>query len=798
MLLVLSALLYVSVAVSLKGRWMKDGSLGIYSITPVAEAEGVYKVENELWRRQSWHYATLRQVGSNVTLEVHETGEILGGLLWPAEGTHFSWNNGTAWHLYGSDVTCYQETKKRSYGFPELFFNGSESGHRSPPEETIEPRTDVSQVHVVFMTHFDLGYNDYAWCIMSHYFWRIYPGIIQTSLVDPYFIYTTHPWILYVYFNCERLQPFIVNVPEVDFFCPTPDMVQALLAMIKRGQLTWHAFAFDGFNELLGETIFSAGFEFSEWLSETYGIAKVKTMSNIDVPGLYQAQLPTMIKHGVKALYVGQNFFSGWAGAIPQLPNLFRWQSPTNPDEFVITMTHKEGYGGLSPFDAIVDPVSGQALVVECVLENAPAYTPIDVQMYLKRVRRYFPNAVVVPSTFDRFVNGVMAHVGDLPIVKQDIGDTWVRAVPSDPIKTATFLAQRRDFEACVGTGHCSLDKLSTLDEVLFLMTGCEHNWGLPFQAYSWEQATLSYQEKRDFLVSAKKVREATNPLPPPSSSSSSPSLPQQHQGVPSKGPTVAPPSCAYVKFDHEAAIVELLWNGVNYADSAHRLGLLLYTEHATQGLNGTDLATGWGDPVGKFLVYNSTPALKSVSGDACHLFRAESTLAQNDTLVGNMTVFHTVQIFPQNNSVTLTLEFQNKALSYHMYSTWNARYSFGNALSVQFRPASGSGVTPPWSITSLGVEYSPSNFAANGTSHYHLADLAKFSDILSVRPLDTPLLMFGNDSASWFTDWDSPPDYDAGAWFNLFNQWNANWVVGWPWVENEGLSARYEISLLK
>ena len=47
----------------------------------------------------------------------------------------------------------------------------------------------------------------------------------------------------------------------------------------------------------------------------------------------------------------------------------------------------------------------------------------------------------------------------------------------------------------------------NTMDEVFFLMTGAEHNWGLPLQPSDWESPTASYQEKRDFLESAAMVQ---------------------------------------------------------------------------------------------------------------------------------------------------------------------------------------------------------------------------------------------------------------------------------------------------
>ncbi len=41
------------------------------------------------------------------------------------------------------------------------------------------------------------------------------------------------------------------------------------------------------------------------------------------------------------------------------------------------------------------------------------------------------------------------------PLLEKDIGDAWVRAASSDPIKTSSFLSLRRGFEECVNSGNC-------------------------------------------------------------------------------------------------------------------------------------------------------------------------------------------------------------------------------------------------------------------------------------------------------------------------------------------------------
>jgi hypothetical protein len=43
-----------------------------------------------------------------------------------------------------------------------------------------------------------------------------------------------------------------------------------------------------------------------------------------------------------------------------------------------------------------------------------------------KDVQTEFPNAKVVASTFDRFVNEFLPYQKSLPMINSEIGDTWI------------------------------------------------------------------------------------------------------------------------------------------------------------------------------------------------------------------------------------------------------------------------------------------------------------------------------------------------------------------------------------
>ena len=67
------------------------------------------------------------------------------------------------------------------------------------------------------------------------------------------------------------------------------------------------------------------------------------------------------------------------------------------------------------------------------------------------KAKAYFPAANVVTSTFDEFVDAVVADGAEhnLPVVTKDLADTWAWGMASDPIKLAKNRAMQRVRSAC-------------------------------------------------------------------------------------------------------------------------------------------------------------------------------------------------------------------------------------------------------------------------------------------------------------------------------------------------------------
>ena len=133
--------------------------------------------------------------------------------------------------------------------------------------------------------------------------------------------------------------------------------------------------------------------------------------------------IPILRQSGVRAVSVGVNDGS----APPAVPRQFRWLDPIS-NTSVFALWHAGGYG-FKHFpprmqDLAVATGTGHALAPCFKGDNQG---PPDVQETLRffaALRTLVPGATVRASTWDEFLP--FLERADLPVVSQEIGDTWI------------------------------------------------------------------------------------------------------------------------------------------------------------------------------------------------------------------------------------------------------------------------------------------------------------------------------------------------------------------------------------
>ena len=188
-----------------------------------------------------------------------------------------------------------------------------------------------------------------------------------------------------------------------------------------------------------------------------------------DVPGHSRGLIQPLAKWGVTLLDIGVNS----ASTPPDVPDAFVWKDPSGAATLTM-LYHQKNYGGV-----VRIPRSDLAIAVEVRDDNSGPHTIEEVREIYAELRRQFPAASIVAANLTDIANAVEPFRGNLPIVSQEIGDTWIHGVASDPVK----LARIRELQCGCGANGLPRAKLKSAGstDLAFLSKftlAVEHTWG--------------------------------------------------------------------------------------------------------------------------------------------------------------------------------------------------------------------------------------------------------------------------------------------------------------------------------
>ncbi len=317
-------------------------------------------------------------------------------------------------------------------------------------------------VHIVFKTHLDVGFTDFARVVEREYVESHIPGAItmaerlRAAGGSERFVWTLGAWIVHRCLETRRG----ADLRRVE---------RALVA----GYIRWHALPFTTHSELMTPSLFDFGLSISRELDRRFG--KRTIAANLtDVPGHTRGIVPLLAASGVEFLHIGCNPCS----TPPDVPELFLWHGPEDHSS-VTVMYHKGGYGGLFARTEL-----DHGLYV-CFTDDNLGPPPVeDVVSAHDYVRKLFPDACVACGGLDDFAAGLAAEKPALPVVEAELGDTWIHGAGSAPGKIRGFreLCRLRDewLEHELPAKHRK--KFFSFSENLLLIA--EHTWGLDVKTH--------------------------------------------------------------------------------------------------------------------------------------------------------------------------------------------------------------------------------------------------------------------------------------------------------------------------
>lgn len=157
---------------------------------------------------------------------------------------------------------------------------------------------------LVSRNHLDVGYNGipktgFINNILNIYFHQYFPRAallaeqIRHISPDDSFVYTTHPWLLSMFFDC----PQNLVLAGIQLICPSKDELALVERAIRIGDITWHAGAMNMQYEWMDERVLNQSLDISVSLSRRFNVPVPCIVSVRDVPGVPIAIIRSLSKY---------------------------------------------------------------------------------------------------------------------------------------------------------------------------------------------------------------------------------------------------------------------------------------------------------------------------------------------------------------------------------------------------------------------------------------------------------------------------------------------------------------------
>ncbi|WP_269940086.1 DUF5054 domain-containing protein [Arthrobacter sp. HY1533] len=346
---------------------------------------------------------------------------------------------------------------------------------------------DFTKIHVVFKTHLDIGYTDLGRNVLRRYREEFIPGAIRLArdLAEkkgrPEFVWTTGSWLI----THALRDGSAAERADLD-------------AAIREGLVAWHAYPLTTQTELLSRGMLDHCMSYSARLDAEYG-RHTTAAKMTDVPGHTIGLVPALAAAGVNYLHIGVNP----ASPVPDVPEHALWRAPDGSE---VVLSYDPAYGS-DPERATVRPVPGssEGLFFSFTNDNHGPPVESDVLRLMDKLREKYPNAEVAASDLNGFGQAAWDARASLPVVTQEIGDSWIYGMAADPIVTSTLKRMEGLRAGWLVDGSLAVDDPSerALSEQLMLIA--EHTCGYSHTRYlpdyvSYDKELFRAQVERDVI----------------------------------------------------------------------------------------------------------------------------------------------------------------------------------------------------------------------------------------------------------------------------------------------------------
>ena len=662
-----------------------------------------------------------------------------------------------------------------------------------------QPEPGVKRVLVMFKCHFDAGFIDTQYNVVhKRYFEKFFPEAIEVARAENAggkrrYVWTTGSWLLYEYLD---------QASAAD----RKTMEEA----IARGDIAWHALPLNWQTEMMSPSMIEGSLALAQSLDKRFG--KTTTGAKMtDVPGHTRGIIPPLAKHGVTFLEIGVN-----GGSTPaEVPPLFLWKDPSGAS---LAMMYHHEYGGIA-----VVPGSDLALVTVVRGDNSGPHKPDEIDRVYAHLSAEFPNAQISAASLGEMADALAPYHDKLPVVTEEIGDTWIYGCASDPLKVARYREISRLREAWIARGAFQLGDATDVALLRHLLLEPEHTWGtdtktwLDFDNYlpsdlarmldtkNYKVVEFSWIEKRqDLLAGVATLPEALKEEAELAIEHLRPAWPiLSNDAVTAMSPIET--AHFLIGFDAKTGAITSLHNkatGREWASENNPIALLTY-----QTLSAEDYA----HYQASYLITKADWAAKDFGKPNIERFgarreewhpksagmRVEETPEAHRILVSMQ--FEDAEAFNSGRAAFPRYVFTELVLpkavpEIHLNVSWFGKPAtrMPEALWLTFNPLVED--LKGWTMDKSGEWISPFDVVASGNRHMH-AVLTGFQhqsggNRFAVETVDTPVIALGERDPILFSN--DQPDLSKGIHASLFNNcWGTNYIM---WY-GEDASARFVIT---
>ena len=333
----------------------------------------------------------------------------------------------------------------------------------------------MPKIHLIYKTHLDLGFTGYASTVRRQYHEHYIPMALDTgehflkeNPTNPSFRWTTGSWLIWDHLNTQ-----------------SPEKVKRLENGIRDGIISWHGLPFTTHTELLSRPLFAEALSLSAELDTRFG-RRTRAAKMTDVPGHTLGAVDVMAEHGIEFLHLGVNA----ASPVPDVPPLFRWRTPKGSE---IVVLYQSSYG-----EKFLAAGTQDAIAFAHTMDNIGPQSVGHVIETLDRMKEENPDYDIQASTLDTYWNGLRDIRDTLPIVTQEIGDTWIQGTGSAPRRLSRFFACQRAYDRF--STHLTPERRAFGRKLLEV---AEHTWGVDIKTYlrdetAWDRADFETARRDD------------------------------------------------------------------------------------------------------------------------------------------------------------------------------------------------------------------------------------------------------------------------------------------------------------